>query len=156
MVGLSAPDEMDGEVEPGGVSGGDRGGSASPESDQIEVGPVLDPEPEANAGRVEFGSREDAMELDLSEAVELAGEMLTNPEAFDIARLEPVEELEEENEQLRERLDAHEQAVAELAEAVEVLSERQADIGGWNIPASVRLSPSAMGDLYTPSGVGGE
>lgn len=99
---------------------------------------------------VEFGktSEKEGMEMGLSEAVELAGEMLSQPEAFDISSLSRVKELEQENEKLRETVEQQNEAIADLASAVESLAENQANLAGMSEPATTVLDGDAFGDIY--------
>lgn len=101
---------------------------------------------------VEFGKTPDSegMEMTVPEGVELAGEMLARPEAYDLARLGHLQELEEENEELRETVEQQSKAISDLAEAVESLTETQAELAGADIPATVQLDSAAFGDIYSP------
>ena len=83
--------------------------------DEVDKGPVWEGESggegENESGHsmpetVEFQVSDDdePMVMEVGEAVELASEMLANPEAFGIAKNGRVRELEEENEELRERV----------------------------------------------------
>jgi hypothetical protein len=157
MVGLSKPEKVDN----GGGSNGSNGSNGSDGSNgsnggEIELGatPEFDLSESSNGDGggeyrdVEFGEGESEMLLSVPEAVELAGEMLTNPEQFGIASEESIEGLETGNETLRE-------AVAELAEAVEALSGNQADMAGVSEPGTVLLDGDAFGEIYEPEN-GGE
>lgn len=101
---------------------------------------------------VEFGKTPDTdgMIVTVPEGVELAGEMLARPEAYDLARLGHLQELEEENEELRETVEQQSKAISDLAEAVESLTEVQAELAGADIPATVQLDSAAFGDIYNP------
>lgn len=105
---------------------------------------------------VEFhvSSDEEPMELEVGEAVELASEMLAEPEMFGIAENKRVRELEAENEGLREMVEQQREAIADLAQAVEALGSNQADMAGISEGSSVVLNSDAFGDIYEPLQVG--
>lgn len=135
--------------------------------DEVEKGPVWEGESDGgesseSGGKavemVEWGGAgdDDPIVMEVSEAVELAGDMLSRPEEFGIARQKRVRELEEENEELRERVGQLETAVSELADALESVSSIQADLGGSSHRATVELEPSAFGGIYTTTSVSGD
>lgn len=108
----------------------------------------------ADSTTVEFGKTADGdgMEMEVGEAVELASEMLNQPEAFGIASLNRVKELEKENSELRETVKQQNEAIADLAQAVESLSQYQgktiSQIGGREMLATVQLDNTAFGEIY--------
>jgi len=94
-------------------------------------------------------------EVSVEEAISLASEMLTDPGAFGIATAERVRELEDENAELRKKVEQYESAIAELARATENLGQYQAEIGGSSFRSTIQLDSSAMGSLYTASMIPG-
>lgn len=115
MVGLSSPSESGGGASESGESVG-----SSETSEGVEVGPVA---PGSGGEAVEFFEEE----RPLPEAVSLMAEVLDNPEAFGIVEDGDLLDLREDVEELRERVAQQEVAIGDLAEAVEVLSERVGD-----------------------------
>jgi len=83
-------------------------------------------------------------ELPFVEAVDVMGKMVGNPEAFGMVSEKQYRDLKNELHETRK-------AVAELADAVEMLSERQADLTDSGAAASVMLSDAEMGDVYDPT-----
>ena len=85
-------------------------------------------------------------EIPLTEAVQLAGEMLKAPEAFGMASGSEVRELRETVEQQRE-------AIAELADAVEVLAANQGEIAFSDPDAqpTVVLESEPLRGIYDPT-----
>lgn len=86
-------------------------------------------------------------EIPLNEAVRLSGEMLKSPEAFGMASGSEVRELRETVEQQRK-------AIAELADAIEVLASTQGQIvtGGGDSGPSVVLESEPLRGIYDPIG----
>jgi hypothetical protein len=134
--------------------------------DEVEKGPVWKGESgsdnEAESGHktsetVEFqvAGDDEPMVLSVDEAVELASEMLADPEAFGIASEKRVRELEEENEKLRDDLQQQRKAIADLADAVESLGKYQASLADSSYLSTVELDPTAFGDIYTTTLVEG-
>jgi len=134
--------------------------------DEVEKGPVWEGESDGGESSESGGKAVETVEwggagddepivMEVSEAVELAGDMLSRPEAFGIARQKRVRELEEENEELRERVSQLESAVSELAEVAESLGGTQADIAGVSARSTVELDSSAFGDIYMTTAVPG-
>jgi hypothetical protein len=97
---------------------------------------------------------DEPMLMEVVEAVELASEMLADPEAFGIAKNKRVRDLEAENEELREMVEQQREAIADLAQAVEALGSNQADMAGISEGSSVVLNSDAFGDIYEPLQVG--
>ena len=83
-------------------------------------------------------------ELPFVEAVDTMGKMVGNPEAFGMVSGQQYRDLKNELHETRK-------AVAELATAVEMLSENQADIEGEGRPSTVGLEDEKMGDVYDPT-----
>jgi len=111
----------------------------------VEVGPKV-PESrdsaEVNAPEntmIEWGwmPNDEPTEMPLTEAVELASQMLLRPEEFGIAT-------EGEIRDLREQVEQQNEAIAELAEAVESLAKNQATLAGMEEHATVVLDVDAF------------
>ena len=85
-------------------------------------------------------------EIPLTEAVQLAGEMLKAPEAFGMATGSEVRELRETIEQQR-------LAIAELADAFEKLAGNQGQIAydDPEAPPTVRLDSKPLTGIYDPT-----
>ena len=94
--------------------------------------------------KVEIGGDE----MHFEQAVDVMAKMVDNPEAFDIASGSQIREANNDLHELRK-------AVAEVADAVEMLSEVQADVVGGDAPATVSLSDEKMGAVYDPTDYGG-
>jgi hypothetical protein len=90
-------------------------------------------------------------ERPLPEAVSLMAEVLDQPEAFGIVEDGDLLDLRGEVEELRERVDQQEKAIADLAAAVEALGANQADMEDMEEPSTVLLEADAFGEIYRPS-----
>jgi hypothetical protein len=91
----------------------------------------------------------DGEEVPFTVAVESMASMMDNPEAFGLTTEGDHIETQNEIKELRDRVEQQEEAIAELASAVELLSENQPDALGINSPATVQLEPLKFGDIYT-------
>jgi len=154
MVGLSKPDEMQKNGSPGGKqpnhqhsraagspqqgeSERNGSGSASQPGEGVEAGPVFE------SGVVDFLEKERPP----LEAVRLMADILDEPSNFGLVLESGVPDVDPE--EIAERNEVQESAIADLAEAVDMLAEKVEDDTGTR----VRLDPDAFGDIYTPSHV---
>lgn len=110
----------------------------------------VDKSESGNPETVEFAGEE----VSVSEALETLGSMMMEPEKYNIASHSRVKELEEENKELRKRLDQYEKAITDMASAVESLGSNQAEIAEVSPESTVELSPEAFGDFYVTTAYG--
>ena len=120
MVGLSSPGE--GSDRP--PESEESGGSEEAAGD-VETGPVVSLE---GGETVEFFEEE----RPLPEAVQLMAQKLDEPGSFGLVSEGDLRSVKEENDRLREK-------VTELAEAVEILAARQAELNDLEVEATVEL-----------------
>lgn len=85
---------------------------------------------------VEFGDPEDPEEMELTEAVRFTADAVTRPGWHGLASAE--------------RVDVTENAVEELAEAVETVGQVVAEIEGKGRENVISLDGDAFGDIYSP------
>ena len=98
--------------------------------------------PESGVQTVElFGD-----EMEIGAAVELIGDMVGQPSAFGIAEEETVRDLQE-------RVEQQERAIAELAEAVEILAQNQGKMAHDDEGAdpTVALEADRLDGIYDPT-----
>jgi len=128
---LSKPEEMD---EFGEQAEEQSGGVDPSKAAEMAAG---NGEIEGRGGRtVElFGD-----EIEIGEAVEVIAEMVEEPEHFGMATDADVRDL-------REKVAQQEKAIAELADAVEILAENQGDGG----TPSMMLDPEPLTGIYDPT-----
>ena len=81
-------------------------------------------------------------EMPLGEGVNLMASMLENPSAFGIASDSDVRGIANDVHELQ-------QAVSELARAIEMLSQGQAKLSEYDIEATTQLDDDALGDIYS-------
>lgn len=99
-------------------------------------GELRKPSESRGSEMVEFGDPEDPEVMELVEAVELTGDMVTRPDEYGIASAE--------------RVGVSENAVAELAEAVEAVGQVVAEVEGKGRENVISLDGDAFGDIYSP------
>lgn len=131
MVGFSKPGETTADKLSNGKSSDssddsvDSGGT--PEG--VDVGPTVDmAESEDSLTRPEFPDQ------------------IGDGDGVDSDRLE---ELEAENEELREMVEQQREAISDLAEKMEILGEIQADVIEADLHATIQLQTDAYGDMHT-------
>jgi methyl-accepting chemotaxis protein len=91
----------------------------------------------------------DGEEVDFHTAADTIGTLISEPEAFGIVTQGETIEMRNEMKELRETVEQQQEAIAELASAVELLSEHQANIAGSDRGATVQLDAQALGGIYT-------
>jgi len=118
------------------------------ENQSSDVDPTTAAEMAAGDGEIEGrGSRTvEAFgdEIEIGEAVEVIAGMVEEPGHFGMATDADVIEL-------REKVAQQEKAIAELAEAVEILAENQAGIVDASEGATVALDPEPLTGIYDPT-----
>jgi len=125
---LSKPEDMD-EIE---EQAEEQSGDVDPET----AAEMAEADSSGDGRTVEvFGSS-----VGLIEAVELIGDVVEEPDAFGMATDADVRDL-------REKVAQQEKAIAELADAVEILAENQGDGG----TPSMMLDPEPLTGIYDPT-----
>jgi hypothetical protein len=101
---------------------------------------------------VRFGDEE----VTVADAIQLAGDMLTEPEAFGIAKTERVRELEDMNQRLREKNNRLRQQLDELRSDVATLWMVQSEIDNQGRYVLKDGNAAFLPDSFSSSNPGGE